>query len=76
MPWTSTLATPLKLRDGRKLTTLHDVRELFLDFPRPRVPLGEWRRTAELLMKSAAKPAFQADLQRQLEGYLSGLQMM
>lgn len=76
MPWTATLAAPFKLRDGRELTTLSDVRELLLDIPRPARLPSNWWRLAELLMKSAARPAFQADLQMQLGAYLQRLRLI
>jgi hypothetical protein len=76
MPWTATLTPPFKLRDGRELRTLSDVRELLLDIPRPVRLQSNWRRPAELLMKSVARPSFQADLQMQLETYLQRLQLI
>jgi hypothetical protein len=76
MPWTSTLTAPLKLRNGRELKTLFDVRELLLDVPRPLRFKSNWKRPAELLMKSAAEPTFQADLQMQLENYLLRMELI
>lgn len=76
MPWTSTLIAPLKLRDGRELSTLADVRELLLRVPRPVRNQSNWRGPAELLMKSAASPYLKGDLQMQLEIYLKRLQLI
>jgi hypothetical protein len=76
MAWTSTLAKPLRLRDGRELKTLADVREIFIDLPRSGRSRENWRDIGALLMKSAAKPDLQADLQSTLESYLDANRMI
>jgi hypothetical protein len=50
MAWSKELKTPFTLDDGRKLTTLSDVRVWMLDLPDHRRRNPHWQSTAEILL--------------------------
>ena len=53
MPWSRELATPIKLKDGRKIATLGQARELMLALPERHQLRPFWQYAAELLIEAA-----------------------
>jgi len=57
MPWTDPFWKPIKLNDGRTLTTLGDARELIATLPALKQAEGHWQDADELLVRAAAGPS-------------------
>jgi hypothetical protein len=53
LSWTKELPEPIKLRDGRELRTLSDVRALILRLPETISHNPKWAYATELLLKAA-----------------------
>jgi hypothetical protein len=57
MPWTDSFWKPIKLNDGRTLTTLGDARELIATPPALKQAEGHWQDADEMLVRAAAGPS-------------------
>jgi hypothetical protein len=57
MPWTDPFWKPIKLNDGRTLTTLGDARGLIATLPAPKQAEGRWQDADEMLVRAAAGPS-------------------
>jgi hypothetical protein len=55
MPWTRKLPEPIKLKDGRKIATLGQARELMLALPERHQIRPFWQYAAELLIDAAER---------------------
>jgi hypothetical protein len=53
MPWTRKFPKPIKLKDGRKIATLGQARELMLALPERHQSRPFWQYAAELLIEAA-----------------------
>jgi hypothetical protein len=61
MPWTDSFWKPIKLNDGRTLTTLDDARELISTLP-PTAQIAErWLDAEEMLVRAEATPSASDD---------------
>jgi hypothetical protein len=56
MPWTDPFWKPIKLNDGRVLTTLDDAREMIATLPALKQAEGHWRDADEMLIRAAVAP--------------------
>jgi hypothetical protein len=54
MPWTDSFWKPIKLNDGRVLTTLDDAREFIATLPALTQAEGHWRNADEMLVRAEA----------------------
>ena len=54
MPWDEKFWTPIILKDGRRIESLSEARELMLSLPTLRRNSVMWQYTAELLKEAAA----------------------
>jgi hypothetical protein len=61
MPWTDEFWRPIKLRSGRTLTTLDDVRGLIATLPATHHVAEHWREAQEGLSRAAASPSAKDD---------------
>jgi hypothetical protein len=61
MPWTDPFWKPIKLNDGRALTTLGDARELIATLPALKQAEGHWQDADELLVRAEAAPSARDD---------------
>jgi hypothetical protein len=57
MPWTDSFWKPIKLNDGRTLTTLGDARELIASLPPMKQAEGHWQDAEELLTRASIAPS-------------------
>ena len=57
MPWTDPFWKPIKLNDGRVLTTLDDARELIANLPVMKQAEGDWQNAEELLTRASIAPS-------------------
>jgi hypothetical protein len=57
MAWTDRLWKPIKLRDGRVLTNLVDVRKLMTELPSDSRASEHWRQAQELVERAATSPS-------------------
>jgi hypothetical protein len=55
MPWTRKFPDPIKLKDGRKIATLGQARELMLALPERHQSRPFWQYAAELLIEAAGR---------------------
>jgi hypothetical protein len=55
MPWTRKFPEPIKLKDGRKIATLGQARELMLALPERHQIRPFWQYAAELLIDAAER---------------------
>jgi hypothetical protein len=55
MPWTRKLAAPIVLKNGRKIATLGQARELMLALPERHQLRPFWQYAAELLIDAAGR---------------------
>jgi uncharacterized protein HemY len=61
MPRTDPFWKPIKLNDGRALTTLGDARELIATLPALKQAEGHWQDAEEMLVRAAATPSANDD---------------
>src|ERR1700722_10861431 len=54
MPWTDPFWKPIKLNDGRVLTTLGDAREFVATLPALTQAEGHWQNADEMLVRAEA----------------------
>jgi hypothetical protein len=54
MPWTRKLRVPIALKDGRRLTTLSDARNLIMTLPEPHDRNPDWQLAGDLLLAASA----------------------
>jgi len=72
MPWSRPLSEPIVLKDGRRVTTLAEVRELIVSIP-PRYRQGAgWRYLGEFLGEAADDRATVAEVEEMLLKGLKG----
>jgi len=57
MPWTDPFWKPIKLNDGRALTTLGDARDLIATLPKAAQDAERWLDASETLARAAAGPS-------------------
>jgi hypothetical protein len=57
MPWTDSFWKPIKLNDGRLLTTLGDARELIATLPPAAQVAERWLDADEMLVRAEAAPS-------------------
>jgi hypothetical protein len=57
MPWTDQFWKPLKLNDGRTLTTLGDARDLISILPQAAQVAERWLDADEMLVRAEAGPS-------------------
>jgi hypothetical protein len=55
MPWTRKFPEPIKLKDGRKIATLGQARELMLALPERHQSRPFWQYAAQLLIEAAER---------------------
>ena len=53
MRWNSKMPKPVKLNDGRAISTLEDARDLMLSLPELHQRNAHWQYAGELLLKAA-----------------------
>jgi hypothetical protein len=53
MPWTRKLVTPIKLKDGREIATLADVRVVMRSLPTTSQSRDLWLYTGGLMLEAA-----------------------
>ena len=63
MPWTDSFWKPIKLNDGRVLTTLGDARDLIASLPAMKQAEGDWRVGEELLTRASIAPSAKDEAQ-------------
>jgi hypothetical protein len=61
MPWTDAFWKPIKLNDGRVLSTLGDARELIVSLPALKQAEGHWQDAEELLTRASIAPSARDD---------------
>ena len=61
MPWTDPFWKPIKLNDGRMLSTLGDAREFIATLPALKQAEGNWRDADEMLVRAEAAPSASDD---------------
>jgi hypothetical protein len=61
MPWTDPFWKPIKLKDGRTLTTLEEARELIATLPALKQAEGHWQDAEELLTRASTAPRAKDD---------------
>ena len=61
MPWTDPFWKPIKLNDGRTLTTLGDARELISTLPPAAQVAERWLDVDEMLVRAEAAPSARDD---------------
>jgi hypothetical protein len=61
MPWTDPFWKPIKLNDGRVLSTLADARELIASLPALKQAEGHWQDADEMLVRAEAAPSASDD---------------
>jgi hypothetical protein len=61
MPWTDSFWKPIKLNDGRTLTTLDDARELISTLPPTAQVAERWLDAEEMLVRAEATPSASDD---------------
>jgi hypothetical protein len=61
MPWTDAFWKPIKLSDGRTLTTLGDAREMIASLPALKQAEGHWQDADEMLVRAEAAPSASDD---------------
>jgi hypothetical protein len=68
MPWSHKLSEPIGLKDGRKIISLGDAREMMLSIPIASRRDVKWRYLADLLKEAAADNSYgsRVDLEKQL----------
>jgi hypothetical protein len=54
MPWTRKLRAPIALKDGTRLTTLSDARDLILSLPEQHDRNPDWQLAGDLLLAASA----------------------
>jgi hypothetical protein len=57
MPWTDQFWKPIKLKDGRVLSSLGDARELIASLPAMKQAEGHWQDAEELLTRASIAPS-------------------
>jgi hypothetical protein len=57
MPWSDPFWKPIKLNDGRLLTTLGDARELIATLPALKQAEGHWQDADEMLVRAEGAPS-------------------
>ena len=57
MPWTAPFWKPIKLNDGRTLTTLGDARELIATLPALKRAEAHWQDAEEMLARASISPS-------------------
>jgi hypothetical protein len=61
MAWTDPFWKPIKLKDGRILTTLGDARELIATLPALKQAEGHWQDAEDLLSRASIAPSAMDD---------------
>jgi hypothetical protein len=61
MPWTDRFWKPIKLNDGRTLTTLGDARDFIATLPALKHAEGHWQDADEMLVRAEAAPSASDD---------------
>jgi hypothetical protein len=61
MPWTDQFWKPIKLNDGRVLSTLDDAREFIAMLPALKQAEGHWLDADEMLVRAEAAPSARDD---------------
>jgi hypothetical protein len=61
MAWDARFWKPIKLNDGRVLTTLTDARELIVTLPILKQIEDHWQQADEMLVRAAAAPSANDD---------------
>jgi hypothetical protein len=56
MPWTRKLTVPVRLKNGRVLATLAEVRELLMTLPLERQRALHWRYVEEIMAEISGSP--------------------
>jgi hypothetical protein len=71
MPWTRKFPQPIKLKDGRKIATLGQARELMLALPERHQIRPFWQYAAELILEAAERGSSIDDAWAQLHRALT-----
>jgi hypothetical protein len=61
MAWTDPFWKPIKLKDGRSLTTFEDVRDFIAILPALKQAEGHWQDAEEMLVRPEAAPSASDD---------------
>jgi hypothetical protein len=61
MPWSDPFWKPIKLNDGRLLSTLEDAREFIATLPALKQADGHWQDAEEILSRASVAPSAMDD---------------